>query len=112
MTDEELERRLGRHPIVGPPQALRTRVLASATGDPVRTGLSVFDYAAAAVATGLVLVAIGIEAPALSPVDAERQEALAVAEALGGGPDAVQYAEFVASRHDEPEDPALAESSW
>jgi hypothetical protein len=113
MTDEELERRLGHHPVVGPPQALRKRVLESATGEPVRARLSVFDYATAALAAGLVLVAIAIEVPAPAPSDAGRQrEALALAEALGDGPDAVQYAEFLISRHDEPDDPALAESAW
>jgi hypothetical protein len=113
MTDEELERALGRQRVVGPPSSLRARVLDSATGQPVRVRLGVFDYATAALAAGLVLLASLIDAPVPSTADARRQrETLAVAAALGGGPDALQYAEFVVSRGGELDDPAATESPW
>ena len=113
MTDQEIERLLGRHRVAGPPESLRARVLHAATGEPVRVRLGTFDYAAAAVAAGLVLLASVIEAPMPVAADAQRQrETRAVAAALGGDADAWRYAEFVVSRRGEPEEPAVVESLW
>ena len=113
MTDEELEQLLGRHRVAGPSASLRARVLRTATGEPVSVRLGVFDYVTAAVAAGLVLLATLTDASLPPGADARRQrEITAVAAALGGGPEALQYAELVVSRSGEPENPVEMESLW
>jgi hypothetical protein len=114
MTDDELERRLGRQRIAGPGPSLRVRVLGAATGEALTVRLGTFDYAMAAVAAGLLVAVTLIDAPAPPPtMEASRQREITdVARALGGGPDAMRYAELVVSRRDEPPDPASMEGSW
>jgi hypothetical protein len=114
MTDKELEQLLRRQRLTGPSASLRDRVLRSATGEPLRVPLGRFDYAAAAVAAGLVLAAALIEVPEpRSAAETSRQaEIAALAQELGGGPDALRYAELVISRDDEPQDPAVTEERW
>lgn len=114
MTDDELEQLLGRQRIAGPQPCLRARVLKAATGEPVRVRLGIFDYAMVAVAAGLVLAVVLIDAPAQPPsMEASRQRQISdVARAMGGGPDARRYAELVVSREDQSTDPALMEGRW
>ena len=114
MTDDELEQRLWRQSVAAPDPSLRARVLDAATGEPRHVRLATVDYMMLAIAAALVLVASVIDVPALpTSIDAARQREIAdVTAALGGGPDAAQYAELVVSREDEPADPLSMEGTW
>ena len=88
MTDEELERLLGRHHPVGPDPLLRGRILDAATPHLRRVRLGVVDYALAGAAAALLATAMILEAPAVSlPIEVSRdREVLDLAEARDGGP--------------------------
>jgi hypothetical protein len=114
MTDDELEQLLGRQRLTAPHPSLRARVLTAATGEPLRVRLGIFDYAVAALAAGLVLAVALTDAPAppVSAAATRQREISDMADALGGGPDAMRYAELVMSRAGEPVDPVVLEGSW
>lgn len=114
MTDDELEQLLCRQRLVSPGSSLRTRVLTAATGEPLRVRLGIFDYAMVAVAAGLVLAVVLIDAPAQPPTaEASRQRQISdVARAMGGGSDAMRYAELAVAREDQSSDPVLMEGAW
>jgi hypothetical protein len=114
MTDDQLEELLGRHRLTAPHPSLRARVLDASTGEPVRVRLGIVDYAIGGFAAGLLLTVTFMDAPMPPPsAEAIRQREISeVAEALGGGPDAMRYAAVVVSREDEPADPSLVEGAW
>ena len=114
MTDQELEQLLARHRLAGPRSALRARVLQTTTGNARQVRLGLFDYALTGLAAALIVAAIvldGTTGPA--SIEAAREREIAdVARALGGGPEAMRYAELVVSRDAELVDPAFTEASW
>ena len=113
MRDDEIEQLIGRQRVAAPRPLLRARVLATATGEPRRVPLGLFDYGMLAIATGLVLVAAVIEVPATNSTEsARRREIAEVAADLGGGPDAAQYAELVVTGDDDATDPLSMEAAW
>ena len=114
MTDEELEQLLGRHRPIGPHPSLRARVLCAATAQPGPVRFGIFDYALAGVAAALLMTAMILQAPAAAlPAQATQDREISeIAEALGGGPEAMRYAAVVVSREAELVDPAVTEGSW
>jgi hypothetical protein len=114
MTDDEFEQLLGRQRLASPASSLRARVLVATNGERLRVQLGIFDYTMVAIAAGLVLAVTLIAPPAQRPsAEVSRQREISeMALALGGGPDALRYAEIVVSREDEPMDPALMEGAW
>jgi hypothetical protein len=114
MTDEELEHLLGRYHPTAPPASLRARVLHAAIGRSRQVRLEFVDYVLAGVAAAVVVTAVLFEAPPATPtIEAARErEITELAAALGGGPDAMQYAAMVVSREAELVDPASREGSW
>ena len=105
MTDDELEARLGRYAVAAAPPELRARVVDGLRGQ-VRglVPITRLDWALGAAAAALV-VAVALTDPG-SPQEANAAEVVwqadvrDVAASLGGGEDAVRYAQMVVARPD------------